>query len=454
MRSMNVGARRVVCVAVIACGAAAGAVSARAAVGGPENAELIFTPYPVPEGELPQGWRAAHDSAATDSAESAERSADEERIRASIEAELGSIAREEALNGPNSSALIEPLTLLGRLYQELDEHDRAIGAFERALDISRIHQGLYSIEYSEIIERLIASWTEVGEFGVAGLLDEELIELVRRNPDDVRGAAILTKVADRQMSDVERYLELDEDSSVWIGMSTQQSDVPTLRRLALRALRRARGLYGWAQNIAIANSDDIDEYVGLQEKIIETYYYELENDSLRSSHSTGPPPGLGGSGKRVLEIQLENSYNYPGTPVAIAEAMIELADWTLLFALNGQALRKYEAVQDFLSSVDAPAEQVERLLSPEVPAVLPAFGADIDVVDPASGYLGYVDVAIETTRYGRTKSYEILGATPTAGNDVLRKLKRVLGQSRFRPRFEDGELVRNDYFALRYYFDY
>lgn len=436
------------------CGAAAVAVVVQAADGGANDAELIFTPYPVPASELPSNWRAAHDSAAVSSAESTAREADEARIRTAIEAELESIGREEAQNGPNSSALIERLTTLGRLYQDLDEHDRAIGTFERALDISRIHNGLYAIEHNEIIERLIASWTAVGELSVAGLLDQDLVELVRRNPSESSGAAILTRVADRQMSDVERYLELEGEGG-WVDFSTQPlGGMPTLRRLALRSLRRARALYGWAQNVAIANSNDIDEYVGLQDKIIETYYYELENDALRPSHASGPPPGLGGSGKRVLEIQLENVYSYPGTPVAIAEAMIELADWTLLFALNGQALRKYEAVHDFLSTADVTAEELEQLLSPEVPAVLPAFGADVDVVDPTVGYLGYVDVAIETTRYGRAKKVDILATSAAASSDVLKELKHVLARSRFRPRFDDGELVRNDYFALRYYFDY
>jgi hypothetical protein len=73
--------------------------------------------------------------------------------------------------------------------------------------------------------------------------------------------------------------------------------------------------------------------------------------------------------------------------------------------------------------------------------------------DPARIYSGYIDVAIETGRFGQVKDAEIVGSSDgTSAAVELRARTHVFG-TRFRPRFEDRQPLRSDRFTLRYYYD-
>ncbi len=69
--------------------------------------------------------------------------------------------------GPYDVNLIEVLNDLGRFYMELGQFQSAANVFERALNITRISNGLYSEEQLDILTQLVNAYKAAGEWDLA-----------------------------------------------------------------------------------------------------------------------------------------------------------------------------------------------------------------------------------------------------------------------------------------------
>jgi tetratricopeptide (TPR) repeat protein len=220
------------------------------------------------------------------------------------------------------------------------------------------------------------------------------------------------------------------------------------RDLAIAALNRARRLYSAAMQAAFRQGSEA-EYGGLDEQLVETYYFEAANPELGSDvhvdHMVPSPL------ESVLRARVADRMTRGAPAVEVASAMLELGD-----ALeNREALERYQDAYDFLVARDASADVVAGLFHPEVPAIRRAFGPeDSSIFDPLRSYRGYIDVGVETSRYGQTRDAEIIDASPGTSRAIERRLRKHVSQTRFRPRFAEGEPVGSDQFVLRYYYDY
>ncbi len=224
----------------------------------------------------------------------------------------------------------------------------------------------------------------------------------------------------------------------------------------MSALRSARRNYLNATHAAIeSGSHDFFDLLELEDKIIDTYYFELLNPELtRSGNWYSRGGGIGRRGEAALEAKIANSKLFPGTAAAVGSAIIELGDWLLLFSSHGPALEKYRDARDLLIAGGVSAEEIDSILAPDIPVLLPAVSSSGAYSSRPEDYRGYIDVVIDLTRYGRRKRIEILDRSPGTTDDIEKRLKKYLGQSRFRPRFVNGEPARSDRSAMRFYFDY
>lgn len=69
--------------------------------------------------------------------------------------------------GPYDANLVEVLSDLGRFYLELGQFQSAAQSFERALNITRISDGLYSVGQLEVLGHLINAYKAAGEWDEA-----------------------------------------------------------------------------------------------------------------------------------------------------------------------------------------------------------------------------------------------------------------------------------------------
>ena len=114
----------------------------------------------------------------------------------------------------------------------------------------------------------------------------------------------------------------------------------------------------------------------------------------------------------------------------------------------------YQDAYDLLAREDVPPDTRAAIVSPKTPVILAQLaGDDSPAFDPSRIYSGYIDVAVETGRFGQVKHAEIIGSSPGTSEEVEQRGRTHVFETRFRPRFEDGQPLRSDRFTLRYYYD-
>jgi hypothetical protein len=87
---------------------------------------------------------------------------------------------------------------------------------------------------------------------------------------------------------------------------------------------------------------------------------------------------------------------------------------------------------------------------PKVPVMLPTFLPNPLATDATETSTGYIDVAFEVTKYGRSRNVEILTMTNASDVDEDR-LVQLISRSRFRPLVSDGQFTRTSPIVVRYH---
>lgn len=123
---------------------------------------------------------------------------------------LTTIEEIEVREGPYSLTLRDELDRLIVLYRENEDHALALVAIERALQVLRANSGLYSLEQVPLLKQRLDSEEALGNHAAVWDLEQELLTLARRHPDDPQTVPVLREVADRQMEVLGRVVESNE----------------------------------------------------------------------------------------------------------------------------------------------------------------------------------------------------------------------------------------------------
>ena len=417
-------------------------------------------------------------------------------------------------DGPYSVELLEPLSRLGLLYQEDEDYALALVTLERAQHIVRVNNGLHSLEQIPLLRQLINIEAARDNAQGAWEREQDLLTLLRRHPDDVRTAAALRDIADRQMEVLaaviagERPPEVvlgcyykewptsadgsctaGSKSTVVQGMLAEAQrnyldaiavmlrqglyDSDELRALELDVLRGVdlmRTRYGGPSGRPVplvppyTGASAIEPWRGRMAAVTQLAAWDLpypderplEGDSLDSdaqgnfvtkhAHIMDPYH----RGRQSLRRLYAYTAASEGTLLQQADAVVQLADWDLLYSHNSQAIESYELAHTMLEQEGAAEASVEQLFDPLMPVVLPAFQPNPLARDATRAETGYIDVGFEITKYGRSRAVEILGdanATHAAKQDLV----ALVRSSRYRPRLTEGAFADAAPVRVRYY---
>jgi hypothetical protein len=140
-----------------------------------------------------------------------------------------------------------------------------------------------------------------------------------------------------------------------------------------------------------------------------------------------------------------------GTVEELAKALVELADWDLVFARNGKALDQYVEAYEMLVSEGVPAASIREIFSPETPVLLPTF-----LPNPLAGSApdepaGHIDVSFELGKYGTSRKVEVLDVSGEGAAAPEKDLVKLIVTNRFRPRLVDGVSDGGGPYQVRYY---
>jgi hypothetical protein len=182
-----------------------------------------------------------------------------------------------------------------------------------------------------------------------------------------------------------------------------------------------------------------------------------------SAHLTGLSPRPEDIRRR--EMQYDNTYNRgrqilqrlyaygvaTEQPVlAQATAAVQLADWDLLYAGNGRAVRAYEFAYGAAKKAGIAQAAIDALFAPELPVVLPAFHVNPLARDETRDARGHIDVVFSITKYGDGRGIDIL-ASVNASRDERERLVTLIATSRFRPRTTSGRFDGAARVIVRHY---
>ncbi len=383
--------------------------------------------------------------------------ADSVAIDANVRQLVERIDEEQARNGPYSAELIDAFQALVPLYQAGGDRALATAALERTLQLVRANYGIHSLDQAPLIWQLVADEEHRRNFPAAWALEQELLDLARRNPDDLRTAQVLRQIGDKRMDILGRYAEgkefppqivlgcyYDAGTPMTAGETKDchagNRDV-VIRSLLQEAQRDYWAAIGILVRQQLYSSDDLRE---------------LEMDLVRSSYQYSTPRTGADSLRRLAAYAVATSE----PSLNQIDALVQLADWYLIFGTPrpvtaGRDLRDahelYKNAYQHLENEGVDEALIERIFSPQKPVVLPTFVPDpLAPAGPRSS-TRFIDVAFDVTKSGEAKRVEILDTTRYATKEAKQRLVQLIKRSTFRPRIIGGEFVDSTRFTVRYY---
>ena len=382
---------------------------------------------------------------------------DSDPIDARVRQIVHRIEEEQAKNGPYSAELIDLFAALTSLYEAGGDHALVTATIQRTLQLVRVIHGIHSLDQAPVIWRLVADEERRGDFSAAWDHEQELLDLARRNPNDVRTARVLHQIGDKRMDILGRYDDGDQwppqiilgcyyhVGPVLAGEDTKNCRAGNRSDVIRALLNEAQSDYREA--IRILQRHDLYSSDELR---------ELEMNLVRSSYRYGSPVTGAYSLRRLAAYAVATSE----PRLNQIDALIQVADWNLIFGAPDpgvagrdvrDALELYKSVYQQLENEGAEKAVIEQIFSPQKPVVLPTFVPDpLAPAGPRSS-TRFIDVAFDVTKFGEAKRVEILDTTRYATKEAKQRLVQLIKRSTFRPRIVGGELAASSRFTVRYY---
>ncbi len=442
-----------------------------------ESQRVLFDPVPIPANEndvLPlvtideavSGIGSINNGAMT----LAERRALEQQISSYVE----SIGDQESEEGPYSTQLVQDLFSAGNLSQQLGDHEQAMDFFQRAQSVIRINEGLETLSQIPIMEAMVASTYAQGKLREADDLQDALFSLKQGSYGERSVSMVPTMInfgqwhmdaflersnillnVDRMnvvrfMSDPGNYIhEYDPRDTPLMNLYTAQEtllnaiDILVSKREyfhpqmleAERLLLKSYLLSMHRENILY----EPDFYLTRKKRKTGS---RLNTNSMELNESREYKLGQSSHNRTVTFIRNDPDLD----PGELARAMLEAADWHLLFERKVKAADEYQAVYDYFADIPQLAASVQDILYPSRPVVLPTYlpppnsreKLDIGPNEPVD-YFGYFDVSFRVDKFGKAKRIKILDQGGDISSNLEIRMKQYLRKVLFRPFFKDGE---------------
>lgn len=426
-------------------------------------------------GELVVADPPAEASAAGESA--AEATAAEETAAATAQREQ-SIARyerqireREAEHGVYDPATGEYLLSVGLVHQQEGNHSEAVQAFNRALQIKRVNEGLHGAGQVIILEQLLKSNIAAAAWEEVDRNYHQLLWVHKRNYDlgDPRLLPVIDMVGRWKLKAYKE--DLLEDSAIkTIGESERLfSGVIAIlqRQYGEHDPRLIDPLYGRALTnyqyaIEVANAPQ-EEFHGAgsptRTQVIcrtiptpnggarricntirvpdPTYYAsQSRNQDFAVAQRIAT---VGRSLKQIVKIHEAR----PDLPVAShARALAHLADWFMLRGKRMTAYENYKTAYQLLANAGEHEAVIEELFG--APRHLPALRLPLPQVDKKleeEKKTTTVLASFDVSGNGRPKNIRIIESDPENATSARRRAKKTIRARLYRPRFENGEPV-------------
>ena len=343
------------------------------------------------------------------------------------------VAEIEARSDRYDASLTAPLTLLGDARMGLEQADLALEAYDRAKHITRIADGVQSLDQIVLLFREASALEAAGDRKAANERHEFAYSLRRRHFD----------------AESPEFLPAIEDLIAWYRRHYRHRASQVLYEMALEIMR--------------------EHYAPDDPRIIEALRGYA--DTFRQRRFGARQPGRGGfsawppgenrdppwyksrsyrRARNALQEVLELTKGRPdATNADIAAATLELADWHLLYDHYGIAMRNYRRVWSLLQADQSAREEV---FANPTPLYVPTPNRRAKQVAADESWDGIVVLALTITHRGDVVGRKTLRAEP---DDVMEfMVRKAAKQAIYRPAFANADPVRWNGLTLEYRYEY
>lgn len=343
-----------------------------------------------------------------------------------LTAELIEKIKEDRTN--YDDALVQPLLLFGDANRKLGQYPEAIEAYGRARQISRINNGLHSIEQIEAVHREAETYYELGHIGDANDSYEYIFTIYNHQYEAFSVDLLPTvfMLADWYVLiyNVFAARGLYEYAAKVVEQHLERTSPENIR--ALRGLAKTYRLERFRPLNSLGTIDSRIPVLYWADETPYTYH------AVVNDFKTGEDTLI-----ELVKIELERA---DSTTESIANAKLELADWFTLFDQNSRAEVIY---QDILATFEATegSEFLNNEFTDPVPLFLPlSISPDPQPrnveIYPVTAEVGFT---IDIDETGRVNQVQLDFARPPSGH--VEKFQKSLKSAIYRPRFEENKPV-------------
>ena len=357
------------------------------------------------------------------------------------------ILEAQTQGGSYAKELIEPLTDLSFVYQERGDYALELAALEQARQVVRANYGLSSLEQAPLIRQQIRAEESRGNFGEAWELEQALLTLAQKHPDDVRTAPIYDEIGDKRMELMRSYLAGERPPQLSIGCyyegsaqgpsDSRNCNAGSRDGAARRMLMDAQRNYANAIGVLRRRQQYGGELLELENKLLRNSYLNLYGGYQQGRQSL----------VRVIYDDAASSQPI----LSRIDRLVQLADWDLRYGQRALALDLYAKIYELLDKRGGAQTTIEEIFSPATPTVLPTFVPNLFAPERATGATGYVDLEFDITQFGTTRRIKVLDTTHNASKTAEQRISRWVVENRFRPRMADGQLAEASRVVARHY---
>ena len=341
----------------------------------------------------------------------------------------------EFLDGDNyDTALVRPLMLLGDARMGLRDPEGAIEAYDRARHITRIATGIQGVDQLPILYREANAFSALGDLITANERQEFAYDISRRSygADDPRHMVGIHRLIHWYRHHY-KYLAAHVLFEQLLAMGREH--LPPDDPLLLRLLREHAHLF--RQRVFGKHAVNRGRFAatppGLRRKPLRQNVssFRVGRDALGE----------------IIEIQDSNPLASEKERV---DALLELADWHLMFGDYPTAVRHYRRVWQML---EFDPERRAGLFGEPTPLFLPLPS------DPGRRLRrvrthrdGVVELALTVTHRGHVIGSKSVQVEPR--NLMEYKVRKAARRARYRPAFQDGRPVKVKGHPLTYTYSY
>lgn len=383
-------------------------------------------------------------------------------VQSDVERYVLNINNLESAGGPYQAAISEQSEALGDILLDINDSEGAVAAYEKSLYVLRINEGLYSARQISIFRKLVHAYLDQDNLQKANEMQEALLHsqkyLYTKGDDNYLGAVLEWADWNLEMAllnDIAPGRSPDEQRSAFV------KNLKVAQENYIEAIELIQGSSG-TTNPALVHAEKqlaaISYIASNKYRLNQAGFIPVADsyNSFTSENSRQNQVGMGHffSGSNALKRAIAYSIESPQPDyISIAEQMMALGDWYLLFDRRTAALSVYEDAFEVLAAAEASDEVISRVMSPCMPVNAPDQPGMLTQVSENS-FKGYIDVEFKVSKFGKATSPEIIGSSDEEISAIANALIRQIRTENFRPAFIDGSATSNENVKLRYYYSY